>query len=351
MSHSLPGSRKLWLGGAVGVVGLAVILAVNAGADRTSTLRPAQVRFLDNGFEALGASGRMVWSHEFEPGLSKAPAAPLIVDLDGDGAAEVVVGVRFGPSGSKVRTTDAIRAFSHDGTYLWEAAPDITILCGNEAFTGPWDLRAMTASARGAGHVIWLAFVHHTWRPSFVLEVSPDSEAVVRYVQAGWILSLASWQTPSATLLAAGGVMNEQGLPSVALIDAFGPPASSPAESSRNRCSQNPTTAVRRLFLFPTLETTQPLKPYDLIEDLRPVGADLRISYKNLIALARLTPDLKLAEYAVADSYFVAHRNLERQGLLGHPADECPFVADGQEVLEWSALTGWQRLPVQMRIP
>jgi hypothetical protein len=197
--------------------------------------------------------------------------------------------------------------------------------------------------------VLWLAYVHHTWRPSFVLEVRPDGRAQVRYVQSGWVVSLAEWSTSSANLLAAGGVLDEHGQPSVALIDLAAVPGASPADKDRNRCSGGSDESVRRLFLFPNLDTTKAVNPYDVVYDLHVAGTDLRVSYTELDATARLSPDLRVVEYGLADSYFVRHSNLQRIGLLDHGANECPFATSAKDIKEWSPMTGWHSVSVPPR--
>jgi hypothetical protein len=72
------------------------------------------------------------------------------------------------------------------------------------------------------------------------------------------------------------------------------------------------------------------------------VGPDLKVSYGER-AIVRITPDLQVAEYAVADSYFARHRELEAAGKLDHSADRCPFPTQEKEIREWTAATGWQR--------
>lgn len=311
---------------------------------------PVAYQWRGQAVNALDANDHVLWSHRFDRNASAVPGVAnqggSAIDLDGDGVPELIVPVRFAPHGAELVTTDGVYVFSSDGRPLRTVVPDLQVTCGTQTFGGPWALRAIAASTGTGPKHLWLAFVHNTWRPSFVLDVTPNRTASVRYVQSGWIFSLTEWNTPAGRLLAAGGVMNEQELASVALIDTAGETAASPASTAKDACSAGPSRPVRRVFLFPRLEVTEPRSTYDSAGRVHAVGSDLKVSYGDSSAIVRLTPDFQIASYALADSFFRRHEELEAKGLLDHPAEECPFVGAEKEIREWTPLAGWQILYV-----
>jgi hypothetical protein len=345
-SRTLPGGALFWLGIGVAIT-LALLLSVGLDLAHSGGSDPHHIRWNGRVLEAVGSDERLVWSYPLDRDvtgpLGLDSQSQLILDLDRDGRMDVLVPVRFGPAGGKAVSTDVLMAFSSAGRLLWTVKPDFTITCGYETFAGPWEVRALLASEDDDGsRRVWLAYVHHTWRPSFILEVTNDGHSSVRYVQAGWIFSMADWTTPAGRFLVAGGTSNEHKRPSVVLIDLASRPTALPAATARDQCGDNSSDGVRKVFLMPPLETTDATNPHDDIQKLRIVGPDLKATYEGAQAILRLSPELRVVEYVFADVYATTHRSLEQRGLLDHPAETCPFAKKDKEIREWTAETGWQ---------
>jgi hypothetical protein len=353
-----PQVKRQWLRTFAWTAGAAALaLALGAGVRdvlvRSIPGGAVSVRWADDAVDALDSEGRTVWSHRFDQPVSQpVDAEHRFVDLDRHGQSELLLPVRFaedGPTtGSAARPlvqSDAVYAFSHDGRILWTLVPDLTLTCGDRTFTAPWKLKVLAVSSDQSR--IWLAFAHHTWWPGFILEVLPDGEPTIRYLQPGWVQAVTEWATPAGRFLVAGGVMNEYRRASVALIDLNSPPTRAPSEHHTFACGALPQEGVRHLYLLPRLETTVTPQPYDLVDTVRTVGSDLKVSYAYGHAIVRISADLRVAEYAVADVYLGKHRELEAAGKLDHEADQCPFATQDQEIREWTTLSGWQTATVR----
>lgn len=230
---------------------------------------------------------------------------------------------------------------------MWAVRPDTMLSCGGEVFRAPWRLSAAIVSRESRPLRVWAAFHHHTWWPSFVLEIAPDGTPAMRYVQAGWVRSLAEWPTVAGTMLAAGGVTNEWGRASVAVVDVAGPPALLPTEEPRFRCDVSGTVPPRLVALFPEHKVSRASgHPYVMVQGLVRQGPDLRVEINGVQAIAMLEPDAGVTSLRMGDEYWPAHDALTRAGTLDHLAPDCPERTQPRELRTWTrdGLWGTTRL-------
>jgi hypothetical protein len=270
------------------------------------------------------------------------------IDLKFDGHLATLVPVHLGPS-LDAKASDVLYAFADDGRVLWNATTNITLPCGNQTFSGPWYISEVLVSESPGPRRIWVAFIHNTWWPSIVFEISADGSPTMRYVQAGWILSLSGWDTASGFRIAAGGVMNEYRRASVAWFDPNGPPATSPSDNPFFGCSPaTPAAKPDRVILFPQFEVPEAEgSPYVIANEMRALGSQLRVEIGHSQILAFLAQDEKVSQLSFSDNYWVAHRALEATQKLTHSAEACPERTTGVEIRSWTAAESWRSYTVR----
>jgi hypothetical protein len=298
---------------------------------------------------ALTQSGRVVWTYPLGQVSHRPPSVisardPAEGDLDGDGISEIAVAVRYAAPNVQPGTSDAVLLFDRKGHLRWSVQPDVKIRDGGETFAGPWRLRDVIVDS-GPPARVWIAYSHNTWRPGFVLEVTPDGKQSVRYVLSGWIHVLARWRTTAGNFLAAGGSDNTSSRGSLAIIDLDQPPARWPASSEPAACDGCPTGVPRLVVLFPQSEVTRALfRTFAIVARMHVVDRGLRVSTEDagtLNSVGLISPDLRVVEFDRANAYWQTHRLLEAEGRINHSVDQCPETATLAHIRTWKPDVGW----------
>ena len=303
---------------------------------------------------ALDAAGRTAW--KFDLGFSATldlgegrdqPA--LLQDLDGDGRQEVIVSVRNGKSSRELLRSDRLFCFSHDGFLRWSYALDqIDQVFEGRRFPGPTRILAVTADERG---YVWAAVNHHTWWPTVVVRIDMRGRGEARYVQSGGIYALRAWQANGQSLLLAGGVLNEYGLASLAIIDRDGPLTVSPQTAGNGYfCDTCPRQSPKGLLLLhrSDVSAASQVDPYSRVVGLEPVARSVRVTTWEGDGGALyhlLEPDLSLLTEPPSDAFGQMHSRLEQAGDLDHPFGECPIRGMKQPRFVWREGSGWVGSP------
>jgi hypothetical protein len=342
----------LVLGAAIGAIAASLIRFTVPG-------KPDRFELDDNTLTAYAPAGTPVWTYAFgrsvhHPRTSR--AFTTLGDVDGDGATDVVVTVRYAPPTSKSTFSDAVLAFRRDGSLIWQIQPVLRIAHKGQTFEGPWQVFDVRISPDRARPRVWMAYNHATWRPAFVLEVEPNGRNILRYAQSGWLHALQYWQTAGGTFLAVAGIGNEYSRASVALVNLDEEPAQSvPNEDSPLACEGCPRGDPHAFFLLPPSELTGlHNRPYSWAKRLGTEGLNLKASTDDGFgegSVATISPDLRIIGFERSDQYWLAHRRLEQLDRLAHTADECPERAAPQEMQVWTAGGGWTQYAVTSRIP
>ena len=322
----------------------------------------ATLQLVGRNLEARDASGQVLWTHRFDSDVHIikethiGPSSESLVsategDVDGDGRQDYLVAVRSGSSPrDPAGRGDTLYAFSSDGRTLWRVSGDRTLVCGGEAYTGPWQLGPVLVSHDEASHRVWVAFKHHTWWPSFVVEVLRDGTQVPRYVQSGWIMALAQWTTPTGRWGVAGGVLNELAGASIAFFDLDGDETRLPAGDPRFSCDVSSTRTPDRVVLFPNFEVPQTEgNAYVIVNQIAIVDADLRVEVDASRVTSTVAADGRVRSLDFTDRYWFLHQELERQGRITHAADACPERAQPKELRYWTPAEGWQTQTIMMK--
>lgn len=336
-------------------LGLAIVVTMVWGVGAAFSgspdrVMPTEFVLIGHLLEARDSTRRVVWSKDFGVDVSPAGASGgwMIADLDDNGTPEVIVGVRFAAIGQLASRSDVLYAFSRDGELKWSKTVPDTLACRTETFSSPWRIHAMAVSDRPGPKTTWVAFNHQTWWPGLVLEIGPDGTDRLRYAQTGWIRTLAAWTISSGSYLAVGGVTNDQEQPTLALVDLAKSPATTPAVAERFSCTGLPPAAPSALFLFPNPETVGARgQPYTFVTQLLVMGPTLKASVdaEGGAEIVQLTADFTIADVSFSDTFWLNHRELEREGKIRHPAERCPERLQ-QVIRRWMPDTGWQDFKV-----
>jgi hypothetical protein len=237
--------------------------------------------------------------------------------------------------------------FTPDAELLRSYTPDFRLSFGRE-YEGPWCLTDLAIGTSGGKPVVWLAYKHHTWWPSAVIELDASGAGRVRFQQSGWITSLAYWETPSGRILAAGGVNNEYGMASLAVLGVDDGPASSPQTAHEFTCRGCPDGRPRQYFLFPKREQSRTSgAPYFFVSTLQPIGERLKaVTDEPLGSTYFISPDFGIGETALSDQWRAAHDRVAEQAGLDHRLHECPEFHKPWTIRAWTEATGWRDLAV-----
>jgi hypothetical protein len=269
-------------------------------------------------------------------------------DFDGDGTTEVAVPVALAPDRTVPATTDPVLVFGKTGRLRWTIQPNLRVLDGGTAFEGPWRLRTLAFSSAPPNR-LWIAYVHHTAHPAFVLEVSPDGAHSVRYLMSGRIDALTHWRTTAGDYLAVGGADRQEQSASVTLLDLDGPPARWPATGKVLACDRCPTSSPRALTFFPTSDVSRAdFRPFGWVYAMQQPGPD-RLSVTMTRGFGPVGPDttavmqsdLTVAELARTEEHWAVHRAFEGVGRIAHSVDACPDAVMPVTVRRWTRESGW----------
>jgi hypothetical protein len=321
---------------------------------------PATWEFEGRQLRAYSARGRVLWAHEF--GRPVTHPSTFVRgrgaqdDLNNDGRQETLVPVRFAASPRDAAgESDAVVAFAQNGRRLWSVQPELKLHAGSETFEGPWHVYDIATGSTPEGQRTWIAFSHHTWWPSFAVEVDSRGAQRIRYVQGGRVYTLGYWLSDGKPLLIAGGTAREPGLASAVVIDLTAPAARWPATGSAElSCDACPAADPQAVLLFPTSHVTTALqRPYGWVFRVTRDGAGLQLNINDGFGsgtLVSLTDRLDLTAFERSDQYWHVHRELEGQGRIGHSVDDCPDRVQPLDVSTWTAAAGWSTQSVPLRI-
>jgi hypothetical protein len=343
-----PGTgRRRWRLGLL-AAGLALFTAgLSAGwwLARPSALA-VTVAFAGRSLQGLSAQGAPVWILMLEADISPAlGSTPPLLDVDGDGEAEWLVPVHFGPTGTMAaNATDALYCLSRTGVRKWVVRPEQNLSYPDRLITGPWTLTAIAFTPTSPRR-IWVSYAHHTGPFAHVVEIDSAGAATLRYVQVGRIHSLVHWRTPSGGFLAVGGTLNDYRRPTVALLSEQGRPASFPeAAPGRPLCRECPALPPQRVYLLPDSELSpanHELYPY--VASMTTPGTFLKADFRHGGGRAQffLNPDMTPGSFDYTQQHWAAHEQLERSGRLNHRASDCPERTAVKTIRAWTAGGGW----------
>lgn len=336
---------------------------------------PVRVSFAGQKLFAWNEKGRLAWEYEFsEPTYKLFPYENArlvrIEDLDGDGSRELLAVVAFAHS----RVVDArtvVHCFSAQGKLLWKYEPDLTLKFRGREFEGPWRLTDMLVTPGPEDRSIWVAFVHQTWWPSFVVKLDARGGSTLQFINSGWINILDRVQNRTGKFILAAGLNNEYKSAVLAVLkedqELTVSPQSLDSEfyyqmerSEQPQALQLPHWHPYAYFVFAPTELfrLQGLHFHQVmqmnvrsrqIEITTGEARNLADGAPYLPGLYELSKDFELESASLGDAYWNLHRQLERQGKLRHQEENCPERKGVGRVRVWLPESAWVRPPIATR--
>ena len=359
---SNPGPSTRWrlLPWFIGVtVVVTAVATFGVGMGRSGPARSTVPSRLDLNGTAIVAKApdeSVLWTYQLQDSSGRPMMGPVSlngvasVTRAGRGDLDIVAVV----SANELSTSRVeVHCFTPDGRLRWRYTPDFNLAFGTSSFAGPWRLSNWTQSELHGD--LWISVADPNWWPSLVVSVSADGEATLRFVNAGHIETVASMHSGRTAVMLAGGVNNEFRSAALAVLDTSRSAASPQTEGSDFFCSECPNGQPLKYFLFPRTEVSvalgEPLNFAYAITPLNGSGAAAEVSVKEsqaagLRSIYRLGPDLVPISVAMSDRYWEVHRDLSRQGKLGHAPEDCPERDRGMMARMWTQESGWQDILV-----
>ncbi|MCL4524215.1 MAG: hypothetical protein M1453_10490 [Acidobacteria bacterium] len=319
--------------------------------------QPEDWRVENNALKVFNAQGEQLWEFRFKEAVdaptygagSRTPSPPVkIVDLDGDGAPEVLALARSARLGGNTfycfEASGAVR-FSRNSENVSGA-----VRFGSEKFAPPFHpTRFLVTADSGQRKSVWLVSVHNLNFPAVVQKLTPQGRVAGEYWSNGHIHLVKDAVLGGRRVLLAGGMNNEHKTASLAVLDYENPSGSAPAVKDEYQCKGCPAGTPLAFLLFPQMEISREF-------DARPFVREIRIGDEDSFvitvlhaghtfesdkvevladALYELDAEFHLRAANSGDGYRDAHNRLEMMGRLKHrfgARDEAELFS----VLSWN---------------
>ena len=347
-----------------GIGGLALFDRFGMRSRATHSNLPVRVDFSKDSVSAFDDKDEILWTHSFpgklEPGVlsDEFPLSHFsyIGDFRGKGDQEVLViaPYRMGPNPQDLLVAE-VDLLSSRGQVLWSYIPRTRFVFGKHDLTGPWVVLSLFVSSHGGRKQIWAAATHEVWGNAFVVSLDPATgKDTLRFVNTGAIHTLNEIATPHGNLLIAGGFNNEPDTGSLAIIDESKPFAVSPqSEGTRHKCTSCPAGDPNYYFVFPRSEINELEQEHeDAVTRIQVVDGQIEIRKRETNAaegtqtvyLLREDGGIQLLSVRFDSSYDMLHRQLEKEGKIGHSLEECPERLHPKPVRMWTPGGGWKEI-------
>ena len=323
--------------------------------------RPARILIVRDTIVAQSEEGRTLWSFRtgWRPEILRHSSTSdsvrfINADIDGDGPEETLL-VLHAPDAHGEPWKESVYCFSSDGHLRWLYTPTLKASFGGRTYEGPWRNYALVVSDQPGRQRLWAVYGHGMYWPSFVVEIDGRGNASPKYFQSGAIYSLAFWSTEGHSYLVAGGVDNAYARATVAVLDADGPPSTSPQDEGATafRCDSCPPGGPIFFARLPRTEINEIAGlSYNQVSTVRTTGPDCIIdtlengSDEAASAIYYLRSNLTFHDAGFDDKYWQVHRGFERDGTIDHAADVCPYLRKVHVIRVWRLGAGWADFPV-----
>lgn len=340
------------------VVTFLLIVAGTGYIGPKRSLPPIDTVSLNKGdLVARSKTGEMLWTYSFNERLDQLRQNhnvnhSYVGDIDGDGAQEVLVFVHLAEAVPGQGTDgDKLYCFSAAGKPLWDFEFKDTLTFGGRDYRPPWQLRAFHVYESRGEKRIAFAMSHAVWWPTALIVLDGHGRLRGKFINSGWITTLALLPTASRNFLLAGGFNNARKSGMMAVLDADQVTGASVEEpGSAYECDSCPTGRPLRYFVFPSSELNAftPNIPHSVgtirvKEGTIEVHA-LELIPQNVETIFEFSSDFALQSATFSDGHGAVHRRLEAETKLNHSFEDCPERYGPQTVRAWDSNSGWREL-------
>lgn len=353
-----------WVFGVVAL--LLLLLAVLPSKKIAGARGVARVTLQGNAFVAEDGVGKLLWRYQLPADSPadihlRAPGINYIGDLDGDGHKEVLISVPYpGLSPYQQPEDDSanereLYCFSESGKQLWHFEFREKLKFGAGDYESPWLIRVWKVFTHAGATRIALVLHHRPWWPSILLILDSRGQEVGRFVNSGIILTLTRVERQSGSLLLVGGLSNgndETGTSGMlAVLDEDHISGSSPERQPGFECKSCVPARPLRYFVFSRSELNQlptSLSSYNQVTSVIAFETRIQVVTIELLPSANgifeFSHGFELQRASYSDGYWELHRQLEREGKIGHSRENCRDRFGPQLVRSWDLKHGWTKI-------
>jgi len=317
-SAVMSSSEASWLTPSVLLV--AVIAAAGAGLAflqmPKGSVEPSVLAVQGSRLVAFGPTGSSLWSFEFI-----SPPVPIDtafreqtkwwerMDADADGIDELLVIVEQAPNAGG--TVETLFCFSLDGQLRYSYQPSESMLFEAGQFNGPWRFWDLESVPETGG--LWVALENKGEWQAMVVKVSADGVASRHYSQPGRFNVVKRVVLDGRPSVLVGGINNEFGSASLAIVDPTAPPSAAPGRGNGPyRCLDCPSANPVKFYLF----SPSPLNgaeglPYNRVNHIESTPASIEVVVleaqgANTAAAMHyhLTKELEVESAIASDTYW-----------------------------------------------
>jgi len=341
-------SRARWLlwAAPLSVLLVAVVLL---GLLRTQPRIPSAYRIDGQSLIVNDQEGRILWTHRFDhrlasPAETKISSPPAFIDVDGDGAVELLFPVQL----ADYSVNKSLICFSSTGTIRWEYQVQKTVRMGGMPYGPPFYNRvfAVVPGPRGAPSRIVAGFNHETDCPSQAVLLDHKGKVLREYWHAGHFQSvlvtdLVAGNGPEIYL---GAISNADRTASLIVIDpeSFGGAAGS-EDPAYHFSGMEPARELGRVLLQRLL-LSQMTEAFNIPSMISRQGERLVVGveesptrHAGAAQIITFGPRLTLLDLSLGSTTYAAYRTLHAQGILptGNPDPELPNLRKLRYLTPW----------------
>lgn len=236
---------------AAAVVGSLALVRAWPHATPKPAKPPASWRIAGDTLTVLDAAGATLFTHDFACGalgvVAPAPGQPEIVrfaDVDGDGTLEVLVSPPCRPNG--------LLCLEADGRLRFSRQPTAGVRFGAVDYGAPWLAGPPVPVRRADGsRTIWAWYVHRSWYPALLEELSPRGDPLSEYWSNGHFTGVTELVLSGQELVLAWGTHNETRGASLAIFDRGRVGGHAPATREEYTCHGCASGGPRDFLIFP----------------------------------------------------------------------------------------------------
>lgn len=343
-----PASARLAAPRGVAITAAAVIVVSAAiGLTRFTARTPIRASATASSVTVTDTRGAERAVHTFDPAIDTLIAkAPLLTDLDADGAPDILVGVAYYDDvPNKIVRSGELLNIAPEGGVRWRFAFDDRLRFRDSTFTGPWGLTDWQVGPPTSHARIAVAAHDNLWWGSMVAVLDHSGQRLSTFVNPGWIESLL-WLDPDR--LAVAGFSNARDAAILGVVDPDRALTQAPGSAGTPfHCAACPGEAPLFYAVFPRSElnvlTASRFNRAQIAwADDRLLVTTVEIAGDPLAATAlyEFDRDLRLIRARYGDTYWDRHRQLELEGRLSHARAACPERDGPSGVQVWSG-TKW----------